>query len=308
MYCRQCGSRINEGAAFCGTCGASVALAPGEAPAVSASLGAAAPFAASGGPFTGGRTDWTLRDVLFALLWFLGLLIILPIPFAIPFLIASGDAESPAVLTASLVGSAFADIGWVVTAVWFSFRKYGGGWERLGFRRPTWSTAGWAIAAAVAAFAFAAAYTGLIEWFDITALKSERDDQIPNEILDNAGLMALTGVLVIGFAPICEEILFRGFVFPGLAKAWGPVLAGAATAAIFASAHIGLAWHKTFIPIFLVAAVFAAAYYKSGNIFATIAAHLIFNTIAFIGLTQSDSDDAASVAWARDLLAGAMGR
>lgn len=306
MYCRQCGSRINEGAAFCGTCGAAVALAPGDAAATTASTSADA-SSSGGGPFTGGRVDWTLQDVLFALLWFLGLLILLPIPFAIPFAVASG-ADSTATLAASLVGSAFADVGWVAVAVWFSFRKYGGGWERLGFRRPGWSTAGWAIAAAVAAFAFAAAYTGLIEWFDVTALKSERDDQIPNEILDNAGLMALTGVLVIGFAPICEEILFRGFVFPGLAKAWGPVLAGAATAAIFASAHIGLAWHKTFIPIFLVAAVFAAAYYKSGNIFATIAAHLIFNTIAFIGLTQSDSDDAASIAWARDVLAGAMGR
>jgi membrane protease YdiL (CAAX protease family) len=77
---------------------------------------------------------------------------------------------------------------------------------------------------------------------------------------------------------------------------------------VFASAHISLAWHKTFVPIFIIAAVFAAAYYKSGNILSTIAAHGVFNTISFIGLTQCDPDDGASLMWARDMLAGAMGR
>ncbi len=295
MNCGQCGALLRDDFAFCGACGAP----RGEAPAQ-----AAVAFA-GGGPFTGGRIDWTLRDVLLALLWFLGLLIVLPIPIAVPFAIASGVDSVPS-YAASLAGSGLAQIGFVIVAASFSFRKYGGGWERLGFRRPTWSTAGWSLAAVVAALALAAMYGGVIEAFDIGALKSECDDQIPETILNNTGLMAVTGVIVIGMAPICEETLFRGLVFTGMAKAWGVVGAIGISAAVFASAHIGPAWHKTFVPIFIIAAVFAAAYYKSGNLLTTIAAHLLFNTISFIGLTQCDTDDAASLGWARDLLAGAM--
>ena len=272
--------------------------------AVAATAVAAQPYT-GGGPFTGGTVDWTLKDVLFALLWFLGLLIVLPIPFAIPFAIATGS-ESTATFAASLIGSAVADVGFIVVAATFSFRKYGGGWERLGFRMPTWSAAGWALAALVAAVALGAAYGFIIQLFDIQALKSECDDQIPDQVLDNAALMAVTGMIVIGFAPVCEETLFRGFVFPGMAKAWGVGLAIVASGAVFAAAHIGLSWHKTFVPIFIIGAVFAAAYYKSGNILSTIAAHCMFNTIAFVGLTQCDADDTATLGWARDLLRGAL--
>jgi membrane protease YdiL (CAAX protease family) len=305
MYCRHCGASMRDDATICGTCGAPAGPPPqrfaigGEGPAVAYE---------GGGPFTGGRVDWTLQDVLFALLWFLGLLIVVPLVIALPFAVATPDTEAPGPIAASLVGSAFADIGFIAVAAWFSFRKYGGSWERLGFAWPTWRAGGWALAALVAAFALSAAYGGIIELFDVEQLTSKCDDQIPDVVLENAALMALAGVIVIGFAPICEETLFRGFIFPGMARGWS-VLAGiTASAAVFAAAHIGPAWHKTFIPIFIIGAVFAATYYKSGNIFSTVAAHLVFNSIAFAGLTQCDPDDAAILGWARDVLAGAMAR
>jgi membrane protease YdiL (CAAX protease family) len=268
-----------------------------------------APLAPEGtGPFTGGRVDWTLRDVVFALLLFLALLLILPIPVALPFAIATGDVESTATYAANLVGSGLAQAGFLAVAAWFSFRKYGGGWERLGFRAPSWGAAGWALAALVAAIGLGAGYGGLIELFDIDALRSECDDQIPDAILNNAGLMALTGVIVIAMAPVCEETLFRGFVFTGMSRAWGVAAAVLVSALVFASSHISPAWHKTFVPIFIIAAGLAIAYYKSGNILSTIAAHAVFNTISFIGLTQCDADDGATLGWARELMAGAMAR
>jgi hypothetical protein len=304
MYCGHCGSLLREGAALCGTCGAPV---PRDEALAAVAVRTGQQYEPTGGPFDGGRVGWTLRDVLFALLWFLGLLLVVPLVIAIPFAVAAG-VEATVTYGASLVGSAIADAGFVVVAAWFSFRKYGGGWERLGFRAPGWSTAGWALAALVAALALGAAYGLIIEAFDIDALKSECDDQIPEAVLDSAALMTITGFIVIGMAPICEETLFRGFVFPGMAKAWGIVAAIAASGFVFAAAHVGPAWHKTLVPIFIIGAVFAAAYYRSGNILSTIAAHGVFNTISFVGLTQCDTDDAASLAWARELLAGAMGR
>jgi membrane protease YdiL (CAAX protease family) len=257
-------------------------------------------------PFVGGRIDWTLRDVLFGLLWFFALFQIIPIPFVLPF--AFAGTESELFFGASLVGGMGADIGLVVVAVFFTFRKYGGGWARLGLHAPTWWTLWWGLGAFVAAFALAAAYSGIIDWFDIDALRSQCDDQIPNEVLDSTLLMAITGVIVIGFAPVCEEVFFRGFIFPGMAKGWGFVAAIFISGLVFSAGHISLALHKTLVPILIIGAVFAAVYYKSGNIFSTMLAHLLFNTIAFVGLTQCDPDDAASLGWARELLAGVMGR
>jgi membrane protease YdiL (CAAX protease family) len=311
MYCRNCGSRLAEGAATCSNCGSAVRPEDGTQPFAMQPVGEpsfASDANAFAGPFNGGRVDWTLQDVLFALLWFLALLILLPIPIVIPFAVISGDIESTASYHGNLLGSGLAQIGFVVTAVWFSFRKYGGSWQRLGFRTPTWSTVGWGLAAVVAAFALAAGYGGLIELFDVEQLKSQCDDQIPEDILNNTGLMVMTGVIVIAFAPFCEETLFRGLVFTGMTKAWGVGAAIVVSGIVFASAHISLAWHKTFVPIFIIAAVFAAAYYKSGNIWSTIGAHAIFNTLSFVQLTTCDPDDAQNVSWARNILAGALGR
>ncbi len=310
MYCGQCGALLpDDSAAFCGTCGARRGT--------SATAGRS--FASSAGdvlepetgdvmlpPFAGGRIDWTLRDVLFGVLWFFALFQIIPIPFVLPFALAG--TESELFFGANLVGGMGADVGLVVVAAFFTFRKYGGGWARLGFRTPSWGTLWWGLGAVVAAFALYAAYVGIIDWFDIDALRSQCDDQIPKQVLDSTVLMAILGVVVIGFAPVCEEIFFRGFIFPGMVKRWGVVAAVFASGLVFSVGHIGLAIHKTIVPILIIGAVFAAVYYKSGNIFSTMLAHLLFNAIAFVGLTQCDPDDAASLGWAHNLLAGVMGR
>jgi hypothetical protein len=119
----------------------------------------------------------------------------------------------------------------------------------------------------------------------------------------------MAGIAVIGFAPVCEEIFFRGFIMPGMVKAWGVPIGIAVSGLLFSAAHIGPALHKTIVPIFIIGAVFGAAYYRSGNIFTTILAHLLFNSISFAFLaTSGDADEVAALSAARELLAGVMGR
>ena len=257
-------------------------------------------------PFAGGRIDWTLRDVIFGSLWFLAFFLVIPIPFVVPFL-AFGDT-SQQYFGAALIAGSGSELALVGVAAWFTFRKYGGSWARLGFRAPAWSAVGYAAAAVGAAFALAAVYTVLIDIFDIDALRSQRDDQLPNEVLDSGVLLAMAGVAVIAFAPVCEEIFFRGFIMPGMVKAWGVPIGIAVSGLLFSAAHIGPAWHKTIVPIFIIGAVFGAAYYRSGNIFTTILAHLLFNSISFAFLAAGDADELAALGAARELLAGAMGR
>jgi membrane protease YdiL (CAAX protease family) len=230
-----------------------------------------------------GRVDWTPKDVLFGIFWFIGAFILAPVPLTLPVLLATSD-DSTAFYATSLVLSMAAQAALIAIAAAFTFRKYGGRWERLGLHQPDWSTIGWAAAAVIAAFAAAAVYAGIIELFDVDALRSERDDQLPDKILDTPALMVLAGIAVIAFAPLCEEVFFRGFVFPGLGRAWGAWAGIAVSALLWSLAHISPNIYKTLVPIFAIGLVFGFVYWRSGNLVSTVLAHLVFNVLSFAQL------------------------
>lgn len=256
----------------------------------------------------GRRIDWTLGDVGFGVLWFLGLFLLFPLPFVGLAALATGDEESTLVYAVSLISGAGSEAGLVVVAAAYTWGKYGGSWERLGIGIPGWSTLGWAVAALFAALALGYVYAVFIEALDVDWLRSECDDQLPRDVINNVGLMTLAGIIAIGFAPVCEEIFFRGFIFPGMVRPWGVVAGVAASGLLFSMAHISGSLHKTIVPIFIIGAVFAAAYYRSGNVLTPILAHLVFNSVSFAILAGGgcDPDDATALTAARDLLAGAM--
>lgn len=84
-------------------------------------------------------------------------------------------------------------------------------------------------------------------------------------------LMATAAVIV---APVCEEVVFRGYLYPAMKKFSGPWVAGFCSALIFAAAHGNLA---AVLPLFLLGAVFVLLYERTGSIWAPIAVHLCFN-------------------------------
>lgn len=227
----------------------------------------------------GRRIDWTGRDVFAGVCYFIGIFIAGQIA-TIPFLIAYGDTSRPFFASAFIFGAAV-EVAVAVVAASLTFRKYGGGWAQIGFGPVTNSTLLWALGAFIAAFALAGTYGVLVEEFGPHFLKSECAEQIPFEVRDDRALLALASLVVIAFAPVCEELFFRGFLFTGLAKAWGLVPGIVASALLFAGAHL---LYKSFLPIALVGMVFAFTYSRSRNILSTMLAHMAFNglSIAFI--------------------------
>jgi membrane protease YdiL (CAAX protease family) len=95
------------------------------------------------------------------------------------------------------------------------------------------------------------------------------------------GLMTLAAVVV---APICEEIVFRGYLYPAAKKFAGPWIAGLCSALVFSAAHGNL---PALIPLFAFGCVLAFIYEKSGSILLPIAVHLCFNG-ATVGLQMLD--------------------
>jgi membrane protease YdiL (CAAX protease family) len=235
----------------------------------------------------GNRIDWSGPDVAVGIAWFIGIFILGQIVVAI-VAVANGSADSNTTYAAAFIVGAIVEVAIGGVAIAMTAGKYGGGLRRLGVRMPDGKTFAWALAAFAGALVVAYVYGAIVDVFGIDQLKSDCAEQIPEGVRHTRWLLALAALVVIAFAPVFEELFFRGFVFPGLARAWGLALAIAVSGLLFSAAHLD---YKSFIPIAGVGMVFAYAYWRSGTIFTTMLAHCAFNStsIAFIAGGACDS-------------------
>ena len=84
-------------------------------------------------------------------------------------------------------------------------------------------------------------------------------------------LLAFTAVIV---APVTEEILFRGYLYPAAKQFAGRLPALISCALVFAVAHNNL---LAMVPLFFLAIVLTLAYEWTGSIWAPIGIHMLFN-------------------------------
>ena len=233
------------------------------------------------------RVPWTGRDVLAGIAWFIGIFVAGQVLVGIAA-IAQGSTTSNGTYAAAFIIGGLVEVGIGVVAMQMTFGKYGGGLRRLGLQAITPTTMMWAGFAFVGALIVSLIYGVIIQAFHIDQLQSQCAQQIPDGVRHTRWLLALASVVVIACAPIFEELFFRGFVFPGLARAWGLVAAIIVSALLFSGAHLD---YKSFIPIAGVGMVFAVTYWRSGNIVSTMFAHCAFNStsIAFIAGGSCDS-------------------
>jgi hypothetical protein len=117
-------------------------------------------------------------------------------------------------------------------------------------------------------------YGGYMRWIESLGVESVQETV---KLLQNAtdpvilGLMAFAAVIA---APFCEEIVFRGYLYPAAKKFAGPWAAGIFSALIFASAHGSL---SALLPLFVFGLVLVFVYEKTGSLWAPIAVHFCFN-------------------------------
>ncbi len=88
-------------------------------------------------------------------------------------------------------------------------------------------------------------------------------------------------VMAVVVAPIAEEILFRGILYPAIKQVGYPRLAVIGTALFFALFHVNL---LTFASLMAVALVLIALYEFTDNLLAPIIAHAVFNASNLIML------------------------
>lgn len=86
------------------------------------------------------------------------------------------------------------------------------------------------------------------------------------------------GVFAIVIAPVAEEFIFRGMLFPFVQKLGFPKLAWFGVSALFALIHANA---PTFVPLFVFALALTWLYEKTDNLLAPITAHALFNAANF---------------------------
>src|SRR5688572_28738184 len=89
------------------------------------------------------------------------------------------------------------------------------------------------------------------------------------------------GFAAIVMAPLVEESLFRGILYPFLKQHGHPVIALVGTSLLFGAIHLNL---MIFLPLFFFALVLIGIYELTDTLLASVVAHSTFNAVNFFML------------------------
>jgi uncharacterized protein len=103
---------------------------------------------------------------------------------------------------------------------------------------------------------------------------------------ESTALLLLSAGLTCVVAPICEEFLFRGFIFRALCNWRGLWPAALLTGLVFGSVHAGSAPAVDLIPLAALGFALCLLYRYTGSLYPCIATHCLNNCIAFGALEE----------------------
>jgi membrane protease YdiL (CAAX protease family) len=170
----------------------------------------------------------------------------------------------------------FQGAAWLL--ILFFLRQHQVGWrEALGFRGPQLPHT--LLLAGLAVIVLLPVALGLqqVSAVVLTKLGWPPEEQIAVTLLANTkswGMRIYLGVFAVVLAPVAEEFIFRGMLYPFVKQLGWPRLAWVGVSFAFAFIHYDAA---TFVPLFVLALALTWLYEKTDNLLAPIAAHSLFN-------------------------------
>jgi membrane protease YdiL (CAAX protease family) len=127
-----------------------------------------------------------------------------------------------------------------------------------------------------------AATAWLMQHFPVTPIKPEEQTAVHTLRLASSWFERLTlGAGAIILAPLAEEVLFRGILYPWIKSLGYPQLALWGTSLLFAMVHFNL---LSLPALFVLALILTLLYEVTGNLLAPITAHIFFNALNLLQL------------------------
>jgi membrane protease YdiL (CAAX protease family) len=182
-----------------------------------------------------------------------------------------------------IADTAVQDVAFVLAALYCA--QLGGrvlrSWQ-FGLRRPGvgWWTAGRLVVLLLVAFVVLS-----VVWSEVLHPEEEK---LLEQLGSNEGalLLALSAGLTCVIAPICEELLFRGYIFTALRNWRGTMPAALITALLFGGVHIGSAPALDLVPLAALGFGLCLLYRYTGSLYPSIVAHSLNNSLAFASLEK----------------------
>jgi len=188
------------------------------------------------------------------------------------------EVDSPGVI---IPGTAILDVILVLSALQFAARVRRPTPEQFGIRGTRfWRAVAWAALAMFIFLVFAAVYGAAVHPDEQSTLK---DLGAGSSQLATVAI----GVLVVGVAPFCEEIFFRGFFYGALRSRFSFVPAALIDGIAFGVVHAATG-PQAIPPLIVLGFVFCMVYEATGSILPTIVLHALNNMVAF-GIDEDGS-------------------
>ena len=183
----------------------------------------------------------------------------------------------------NLIGTFVGDVGFVVAALWMASRVATPRPEQFGLRPPR--DRRMAIALVIAAYIAFLVVAAI--W--VNALNLSPDDKLPKSLgADESDIaLALVGFLTCVVAPVCEEFLFRGYMFRALRNWRGVVPAALIVGFLFGAVHLGSAQVGYLAPLAVFGVMLCLLYELTKSLYPCIALHCVNNSIAFASLEHA---------------------
>jgi membrane protease YdiL (CAAX protease family) len=115
---------------------------------------------------------------------------------------------------------------------------------------------------------------GYMRWIESLGVEVVQDTVKILQISNDPRVIGLMIFAAVIAAPLCEEIVFRGYLYSCGKRFVGPWVAGICSALIFAAAHGSL---MALLPLFVFGCVLAFLYQKTGSLWAPMTVHFCFN-------------------------------
>jgi membrane protease YdiL (CAAX protease family) len=168
--------------------------------------------------------------------------------------------------------------GAILVAVFIFLRLEHLSWaDAFGFKTPGfWRALLWGVIVAVCFTPIGQEMNNLcaqaLEWFHVDAQNEQAVETLQKAAPGFSRVYLIFFAVVI--APVAEETLFRGILYPTIKQGGFPRAALWGTSILFAAIHLNL---SAFLPLVIFAALLAILYEKTNNLLACIIAHSIFN-------------------------------
>ncbi len=120
----------------------------------------------------------------------------------------------------------------------------------------------------------------VMEWLKLNPVAQAAVKELQDSALSTPEKI-LFGVFTILLAPIAEEALFRGILYPTIKQAGHPRWALWGTSVLFGIMHFNMV---SLVPLILLAVLLAFLYEASNSLLAPIATHCMFNAANFFYL------------------------